>query len=535
MNRRGQTMVLFALTLLLLVLMVMMTLSIGAKAKEKMELQTMADAAAYSNAVATARTFNSVSLMNRALMGHMVAMTGVESLISWSGHYRGSINALRKAYGNEPLTLYTTIAAATCPCAPFNPGCAKFCKCSTKAIKDINKTRGDLQKEDNKLNSQFNQLDKAAGLEARGLQIGTIADEQKAIFETLQKDFKAAKLAQKIVDEAKKGVANADELEAAKASASVNDKELDGGNACAGKGAACTRRSAQDKLHFVDAAMGSRGHAFTTARSNGGLFITAKLNQITPKPDIVYPVTNEGSGYFPKSQGSPAHSSKGKIDATEVWGDDHGSLTMMFLRAEAPCVPMVGTSGNYESYVRSNDTSLSTDKHTWLGSKENSAQHHTMGDCTACPGMWPSHMDYNFNLVTQQQDNWGQPKNYAVIQRDYAKRMSGKADPWNLMFNFRLGAKSETFDNRGIKLTSDGTDISKATALSTGIAYYKREGDFWQEPPNFLNPFWRATLVSAHVDKDGEDTDVAQVLGKSNAAFTKEAYEALKQSQYEGW
>jgi len=92
MRRRGQTLVVFALTLLLLVLMVTMTLSIGMKAKEKMELQTMADAAAYSNAVATARAFNGISLMNRALMGHMVAMTGVESLISWSSYYRAAIH-----------------------------------------------------------------------------------------------------------------------------------------------------------------------------------------------------------------------------------------------------------------------------------------------------------------------------------------------------------------------------------------------------------------------------------------------------------
>ena len=57
---------LFCLTLLLLTLMVCMTLSIGMKAKEKMELKTAADAAAYSQAVATARTYNSISVLSRA-------------------------------------------------------------------------------------------------------------------------------------------------------------------------------------------------------------------------------------------------------------------------------------------------------------------------------------------------------------------------------------------------------------------------------------------------------------------------------------
>jgi len=533
MKRRGQTMVLFALTLLLLVLMVTMTLSIGSKAKEKMELQTLADAAAYSNAVATARTFNSVSLMNRALMGHMVAMTGVESLISWSSYYRGSIHGLRKAYNNEPKTLYTAIQIPSCACAWTNAMCARLCQCSTRALQDISNADRDLQQADNKLKSNFESLDAQAGREARALQLSTISDEQKKFFETLQKDFSKATLAQKLVDQAKKGVSTADELEAVKASSDVNDREVAGNDACTGEGAACTRRAADHKLHFVDAAMGSRGYSFVTARGAGNL-ILARLMTVIPRRDLVMQVTNEGSGYFP-AEGQLTHSAQ-SIDATEVWGDDHGSLRMMYTRGQMPCPPMmIGTFSDIKAHVRSNHMGDSSDEHTWTGGSDSDSQPHTMGTCQACPGMWPSHMDYNFKLVTKDKDNWGQPKNYAVIQRDYAKRMKGQADPWNLLFRFRIGGKSETFDNQGIKLTTDGTDISKATALSTGIAYYKREGNFWKEPPNFLNPFWRATLVSAHVDDQGKQQDVADVLGASKAGFTKEAYEALKEAGYEAW
>ena len=85
---RGQALVLFSLTLLLLTLMVLMTLGFGMRAKERVEIQMAADAAAYSQAVSVARTFNAIAVMNRAQIAHMVAMAGTQSLISYSGqHY----------------------------------------------------------------------------------------------------------------------------------------------------------------------------------------------------------------------------------------------------------------------------------------------------------------------------------------------------------------------------------------------------------------------------------------------------------------
>src|SRR5687767_5925603 len=96
--RRGQTMMLFALTLLLLTLLVMMTLSFGTKVKEKMELQTVADAAAYSNAVTVARAYNGISILNRVSVSHMVALSGTEAAISFSGAYRGYLGYIYDTY-----------------------------------------------------------------------------------------------------------------------------------------------------------------------------------------------------------------------------------------------------------------------------------------------------------------------------------------------------------------------------------------------------------------------------------------------------
>jgi hypothetical protein len=149
-------------------------------------------------------------------------------------------------------------------------------------------------------------------------------------------------------------------------------------------------------------------------------------------------------------------------------------------------------------------------------------------------------MDYNWSEVDKEQNNFGQPKTYAVFERDLSKRFSGQADPWNLMFNFKFlsGGSGKDFDNRGIRMTSQGgEDISKATALSAGIAYYHRntEGTY-REPPNFLNPFWRATLTRANVDlADGDISDISDTLGASNLSQAKDVAEALNSAGYKAW
>ena len=530
MRRRGQTLVVFALTLLLLVLMVTMTLSIGMKAKEKMELQTMADAAAYSNAVATARAFNGISLMNRALMGHMVAMTGVESLISWSSYYRAAIHGAKDAYTKGPLVAYGLILAT---CAPN----VALCACATKAIADIKQTQSELEKEDSKIDSDLDWegLDRKAGNEAKALQLGSIWEEQQKVYEQLTKKVIEPGLASSIVTQAKEGSRFPGELSALRSS--VNKDELDGEWGCEGKGAACLRRDAGRKLHFIDAAMGSRGYSFVTGRGAGAA-IQRKLKTVMNSQDTLVSVTNSGSGYFPNERANESHSGP-TIDGTEVWGDDHGTVSIIFNRGQAPCPTSVPGAAGTEARVRSNHLDNHGDMHTWNGGGDTDAdERHTMGKCTQCPGIWPSHMDYNYKLVTQEANNWGQPKTYAVIQRDYKARPGKLADPWNLLFRFRFSPNREgvEFDNRGVELSeaNGGADISKATALSAGITYYKRAGDFWQEPPNFLNPFWRATLVSVHVDKDGKDKDVQKTL-EGAASFTAEAYEALKKKGYEGW
>ncbi|WP_224240126.1 pilus assembly protein TadG-related protein [Hyalangium gracile] len=527
LRQRGQTLVIFALTLLLLTLMVCMTLSIGMKAREKMELQTVADAAAYSQAVATARAFNGASLLNRAFMGHMVVMTGVESLISWSGYYRASLDGARQAYdvARAPYV-------ALLPCCLPNSGCSQFCSCARQALQDISDAQDDLRTEDDNVENTWQGLDARAGHEARALQLGSISQAQRDAYTELERILTDASLAQRIADQANQGVIS--DITASTGASQVNTDEIKGDESCNGDGAFCTRRNAGNKNHFIYAAMGSRGYAFVTGREGGADPIKNKLQSVIPQRDIVNTLEDEGSGYF----ASTKNHSRRPSENGAVWGDDHGSLTLTFGRGQAPCPPTSIGNGSMEAHVKSNDLpNPEQDEHVWTGGSDAASgrdREHTMGNCTLCPGMWPPHADYNYKNVATAENAYGQPKNYAVIQRDLQSR---NPDPWNLFFRFRFATTNNEFDNRGIRL-SDGTDISRATALSAGIAYYHHRGgnglQAWVEPPNFLNPFWRATLISAWVDRAGQD-DVGRALDASGASFTREAYDALRGVGYAAW
>jgi hypothetical protein len=315
--------------------------------------------------------------------------------------------------------------------------------------------------------------------------------------------------------------------------AAVTENGEEQGGTCGGSGAACRRRDAGHKNHFIWATMGTRGHPFVTNRSNGDQIILAKILGLGVPPQEFVGFTADGSGYFADSRNHSA-SPAGNGAA---WADDHGNYTSDFLRAQPPCPPGIPQRRGPWAYVRSDDAMQDNDQHLWSGGGDpgNRRLDHTMGDCTLCPGMWPPHMDYNYATVTDPVNLWGQPKNYAVLERDYNIRMSSpKKDPWNLKFNFKFlksGSGTE-FDNQGLKLTG-GTNISHAIALSAGLTYYHRVGAGYKEPPNFLNPYWRATLVGADIDEG--TNPIVSTLQAASSQHSADVVNALKGVGYKAW
>lgn len=537
---RGQTLVLFALTLLLTSVLVLMTLSISTRVKEKMELQAVADAAAYSNAVVTARAYNEIALMSRAQIGKMVSMAAVQSLISWSSYYRAQVEATRRAYNMAKLPY---IALLLC-CIPTS-GCTQFCGCARQAIQDINLTRNQLQLHQLQLDTRWQNLDQAAASQTANLQSAAalIYGAQLERYFRLRDKLNNQEVVRDIVNKARAGSRWPGEWSAPSGADDITMDEAVGIPLLNGRGGAILPVNVTSN-HHVYAAMGSRGFSFTTQRTNGGLVITGRIKQLLPPRDNVV-ATNLGSAYFANTPNHGALFPSGRFS----WADDHGqgiANVTTFGRGQPPCPPVSVGVSNAMALVRSTDRQDTTDAHIWTpGFRpdiEPPQQRHTLGRCINCPGIWPMFVDYNdLHLIGGGGNLWGQPKNYAVVQRDYSVRMApaaGNRDPWTRFFTFnftRSGASANSqFDNRGIRLSpqNGGLDISKQTALSAGIAYYHRHGH-WREPPNLLNPYWRATLVPYDVDDDGR-RDVRDTLDAAGVDWAADAAKALRNHGYTG-
>ena len=519
---RGQTMVLFALCLLLMALMVTLTLSMGMKVREKMEVQAVADASAYSNAALTARVYNEIAVMNRAQIGHMVSMAGVQSLVSWSSIYRANATAVVLNYGVITLR-YAALASR---CCNFPTSCPQRCPCALAATLESGITTVQVLMKVMEKFRNFDQLDKAAADQVRNLQgaASRIYIAQLVEYGRLMLKLNNQGLARDIVDDAAAGSAFPGELRAPGSGDSVTLRET---------GPFVGAVFPIDALngHHLYAAMGSRGFTFVTSRGGMALpLLNSKIKQeFMPQRDTLR-VINQGSGYFADSMNHGGYLPSG----TFSWADDHGLNTVRFERA-LPLCPKYSSVLPTINRLTSTDSGDSSDAHFYFPTlgfdQEPPSERHTLGSCVRCPGIWPFFVDYNPIRVLQPSDNWGQPKNYAVIQRDY--RVRGDGDPWNLAFTFAFNkASPAAFDNRGLKL-ADGTDISKQTALSAGIAYYHRKGH-WKEPPNLLNPYWRATLVPLTVDSQGRGSDVGETLEDVGARWAADAWRELDRQGYKG-
>ncbi len=529
---RGQTLLLFALSLLLLTLMVCMTLSFGTKAKEKMELQTVADQAAYSTAVATARTFNVISVTNRAMIAHMVALLGVQSSISFSTSY---LAYLYQLWLNYSLEIGNQLSWCNLPHA--------YCGCIPAAVvlfsrwipvwREISRVRGVLSG-----------LDAAAHGQAannRAACTGLYLGELEAYLDQLYyQSLDRQRLAGKIARQASGGLP---EWVAPAGADTVAKRET--GLIPLVDGAVNINNVFGAERHAVLAAMSSRGHPWTANRdttaflpSGAPQLIQRAFQRIGIGREVTLDI--EGNAYFgPKVHDNTTLSTAGDF----AWADDHGLGASRYrgLACKRPLTPPISGA----SYVTSRgqhragfaaviprefpdmpSTPLPVFGLGWSDSI------HTLDG----PPVWSSFVDYNYVRVAFPSDNWAQPKLPVVVQRDLTRR-AGPADPWNLGFRFRFSPTGADFDlgrNKRIVLR-DGTDISRQTAMATGIAYYHRQGH-WKEPPNLLNPFWRAGLTHADIDDQarGSGGDIPKTLNGAGVGWAADAYSQLYNSGYRG-
>jgi hypothetical protein len=125
------------------------------------------------------------------------------------------------------------------------------------------------------------------------------------------------------------------------------------------------------------------------------------------------------------------------------------------------------------------------------------------------------------------------------IRRDYSVRRGG--DPWELRFNFSLGGTGgQSIDLRSTRTVPGAGMI--ATAIASGLTYYHRGSPTGptgaghaREPPNFLNPFWRATLVASDADEPyaQRGRDIIETLGALGAGEQADALRELRRRGFE--
>lgn len=525
--RRGQTLVIFAFTLLALTVMVMITIGLGVRIHEKQEQQIVADAAAYSQAVVTARTFNTMAVMNRTMIAQLATVTAAQSILSFGGFYHGVLNQARDVLAAEM------------------GGCATACEQAICAA------HARVEEEDRKLIDKWEPAgggysgsgghDKDSGRYVRRVLYQTaleIAEDQKKVYEHLTSLV------------APEGTAGMAEAIAAKARAgspwASQQRELYAG---AQKVTLEERNAAvlpkqQNPTHMARAMMGTRGlESFLSSREgkagawSGDQYISARLNAVIGGgPELTANLRAYGTSYFGDSGPQERSGFYGEIDPTPnwhrfwqvathdnlqytgAWAQDYGRFWFT-----GNCIVNAGEDSF--GYIHSNGPARDDDNHMWARGIPTVGDYREWNDHRVAD---PPHVRHTFDQKVPDADNdftiWpvfvdyeegqlgaggrfnvdGQPKSVVPILRDYSVRNS--EDPWELDFRFDFASATAEVDLRNERREA----LLHSVAIGTGLTYYHRGdpgGRFGggaghaREPPNFLNPFWRATLVAGDIDE----------------------------------
>lgn len=486
--RRGQTLLLGVLFLFLAALMVTITLNVGQRTRDRIEAQIAADAAAYSNAVVTARTLNEISLLNRTRVSIIVVMLGVQSLISWSGHHVSHLAATRSALEQAE--------APYIPCCG-NPFCAMNA-CSCAELAKLKSAQSAVATEQLRVQSDWDRLDTDAAQYVRDLFIATLGlySVTEEALARLDDQLKHQLLAKAIAASANPGLDAPDQGDAKSRDETKDARNCEdvGGLYCSQHELAKTSRTAM---------MGTRGWHFVTRRDEKQDLIEKRLLALVrphnPLAGITPPDQAGGAGVGPDRE---AAQKLGGAPYLHYLSEDHGgNLTLAW---PAPgCYPSGGTASVGPAWVKSNHGQMRGDEHQYDRSSE-PADRHDLGGRGANRDSWPWTFEYNFHELGKPKNDFGQPKLYALVERRFHHQY-----PWDLTTGF-------DFTPTGARLSPG---MRPQLALSSAIAYYHRPGA-WNEPPNLWNPFWRATLVAP-------DDDLAKYVAKAGYAAEADTLKRL--------
>lgn len=562
-SARGQALVMFSLTIVLVAVMVCLTLGIGMKAREKLELQTVADAAAYSNAVMTARTFNSISLLNRVAVGHMTNAVSTQSMVAYGSAYRVAMKALQVKLEQkvDPLDPDYDCADALCP------WCQRWNQIYTDLMTELNRVDAAWSNQDDNAQQHLEDLIDAAG---------TVITSQTAMHTSLMTHLTGQALPKAIVAKAVQGHKWPTELDAPAEADLVTVREAGGIDPCdvTAPQVICLQGAGTEPGYM--AVMGGRLYEFSTNQANLVMALEERLETVLVMP----PPTNdveiqryEGSSRLVPRQGG------GTPNIHDVPGPEgllaeamEGEIRLR-IDLDPVLYPTCGQRrtqrASFATFIYSSPETNYNDTHVfeWEDRGRNMFTlteprpghafdpcYDIFGNPIEC-GVYPPFLDLNPGHVdpgNYLQHLYGQPKNLVVMQRDYGVRCAttpdpdcADVDPWNLFFTARIrpSGATEEFRNTGLVTGPPGNiNISRQTVVAAGLAYYHRMGH-WKEPPNLFNPYWRATLVSPGIDSQGNPslggTDTLQAMQAiqppASTQFAVDVVTQLQAQGFRGW
>ncbi|WP_211194027.1 pilus assembly protein TadG-related protein [Pyxidicoccus fallax] len=528
---RGQTLVLFSLTLLLLVVMVCMTLSMGAKVKERMELQTLADASAYSSAVASARTFNAVAVMNRVQVAHAVSTLGTLSLISWSTLYWKHADNAATIFQlmAVPYAVNTVIQCFPPPkplCGVCSRGLAQTAALAAAATLHARQTRDRLRRDEELF---------AAETLPRWNAAQRIHAAQVELLQRLRERTGdgANGFARQYLSRA--NLVAPDDVAVQRAGSDVTGRELS--EAVLDH---ATARQGSDPHEIGHIVMGSRGHPFLVDRAEGRRWDRLLSSESIGMRSLVlaggghiFFDSSDGKGYY---DGAFTTSPSGQPYSPRAHDGDGGRTRAGFVpfdwrirnwircSSPVPAYPIAIGIGAVGRDVDLRDARVSAFEHGSIG---HNVQHAFQ--------TFPPFVDFNGTQLMDSQNLHGQPKMVTALSRDLETRR----DPWDLAFTFRF-----TPDTPGINL-GQGSQVAGAprqVAVGSGIVYYHRY-QHSTEPPNMFAPYWRAGLARYTVDRPGPgfperfsfDDQTDAFLSGTGAPGARDALESLRANGYTGW
>lgn len=479
-RRRGQIMVLGALSVLIVALMLLFTLNMGQSVFEKIRIQQVADSVTFSEATIEARAFNYFAYTNRANLSLLVSAVSAHSFMNMAT----MVVEINMAAALNDFIMAGMEIGECCSC----PFCSCVIHCIHAGFDTVDGVMYfietiDLADKVSDIDDEFEDF-----VDAINDHMKKITDDQKDVRDTIKLQMPI--IGQQIQGEFAPQASLALQIEG------INSQEYDHAFEDKQNGDAVK----QEKAAFVatEAANGTRegmllGLLMEGLRLNFNFsaFVLSDtmedFESDTPIFDTDSSVSlyiggskvieNGGSPFQVVSEGGPGPEGKGV-----------GAIDLAMVHSEAYCEEsiMFGMS--------------------MLGSGENGmhlgliwpmvcgADHTGKFEC-----LYEAGGDNGCFMLFHSEDDssrdYGQPKVYAFMNQDLRLDFEGNKGPWE------LNESGEVKVNLGGDVGEKKMQLSNARgdglAMSKALVYYhwphKSTGG-WKEHPNFFNPFWRAKL-----------------------------------------